>query len=389
MTRLIAALGDWSMGACLAAARPGLPVLTYGDGRVADALADAGARPIVVPTPDELTTEQLLASPQGAALLSEGPSLILAFKPQRRVEELAEAAGCTLALAPASLAGWIENKLNLPALAAEAGVRCPESAVVLTDGRSLNGAPLPPPFVVQAPRGFAGRKTWLVRDEADWQAAAAGRPRRIKITRWIEGVPGTTNAIVDATGNVLRTAPIVQVTGDPDLTPFPLGSCGNDFTWRAVPHPGAGPGDLAAAIGRALSARGYRGHFGIDWVLGPAGLFLIEVNARPTASFALYAAWEPALLDAHLDALAGSRVADRELPPLPGGQLLVRGLVDASGPPLDWGRPIPPTGLPPEGSVWAHPGPSVAPAGLRGRWVTRGLVVDAAGRRSPWPAGNF
>ena len=179
---------------------------------------------------------------------------------------------------------------------------------------------------------------------------------------------------MDARGNAIVTAPIVQVTGEPALTPYPLGSCGNDFTWRPTPHPGDAPAAMAEALARVLARRGYRGAFGLDFVVpGPGEAALIEINPRLTASFALYASWCPQLLDAHLRALAGERLDAARLPPIRGGQLIFHQLKGV-------GSPLPARAGDPE--VVPHPGPQVDPGGVRGRLITRGEVVEASGRMS-------
>jgi len=303
----------------------GAPVATFGSEPVRRAFADAGLDPILVPAPAELTTRALLEEPRVAEAVAAEPSLLLCFKPSARLEARAAQLGARLALAPARLAQGLENKLALAGLAAEADVAIPAQ---------LSGVParlswdevtsrLGPDLVVQPPRGFAGRKTWRVRDEAGWSAIAAELGRRTaRVAAWADGRPGTVNAVVDRDGRVLVTAPIVQVTGDPRLTPYRLGSCGNDFTWRPLPHPGDRAEEAAERMGLVLASRGYRGHFGLDFVFDGDELLLIEVNARLTASFGLYSTLQPALLEAHLTALRDEPIEPGRLPPLEAGQLI-------------------------------------------------------------------
>jgi hypothetical protein len=382
VSRLVFALHDPWMAVCLATARPGTTVATFGGDPERDRLSGLTPRAVVVPLPDEPSTRALLAHPDVAAMIAEEPTTLLSFKPAKRLEEAAAALGATYALAPAALAGGLENKLALAELAEAAGVDTPRQTKVRLAGAFADAATeLRRPLVVQSPRGNAGRRTWEVADEAGWRALCGelgGRPA--KAAEFVTGRPGTLNAVVDHRGSVVVSAPIVQATGIDWLTPFALGSCGNDFTWRPLPHPGDAGAELAEALGRELAKRGYRGHFGVDFVLGPDGPSLIEINPRLTASFALYAAWVPEILDAHLMAVAGGEIEGRRLPPVAGGQLIATSLSDVETPAIP-GDDMLPGDLVGE-TVWTAHDP--VPAGSRrGRWVSRGAVIDEDGALVP------
>ena len=382
MSRLVFALHDPWMAISLVTARPGVPVATFGGAPERERLARLTDRAVLVPPPTDPSTRALLADGGVAALIAEEPSTLLSFKPSKRLEEAAAALGAQYALAPATLSGGLENKLALAGLAQAAGVDAPQQETIRLTGDWADVAPsLRRPLVIQSPRGHAGGRTWEVADERAWRdltESLSGRPARA--AEFVRGRPGTVNAVVDHRGAVLVTAAIVQVTGVDWLTTFALGSCGNDFTWRPQPHPGDAAAEMAERLGAELARRGYRGHFGVDFVLGPEGPSLIEINPRLTASFALYAAWAPELLDAHLDAVGGGTIEPRRLPPLAGGQLIATntGFGPAAPSPGDGALP---GGLDKE-TVWPASGP-VAPGGRRARFVTRGMVIDASGALVP------
>ncbi|MCO4768499.1 MAG: ATP-grasp domain-containing protein [Deltaproteobacteria bacterium] len=408
MSRLLATLHDPWMALCLAHALSEelSAVITYGDAAWAARFEALGVPFLLVPFPDEATTLRLLADDRVAAFIAEEPSRLLSFKPSRRLEQRAAELGATLALPPASIAQRLENKLTLRQLAAEAGivpapgpsdpVGLPPQAkvtvgpqITLEGLRELVGAPEDESVVVQSPRGFMGRKTWSVGDETEWDSLVQELNRRpVKVSRFISGRPGTINAVVDSAGTVLCTAPIVQVTGDPRLTPYRLGSCGNDFTWRPSPSPEDGPYELARRLGPVLAMHGYRGHFGLDFVVQDLGeqkarTWLIEINPRLTASMALYSAWRPVLARAHVAVLDGSELRSTgELPPLGGGQLILHNLGDQPSSPLtasETGLPVGGHTLPATACVWPQATTEVAPGGTRGRLVRKGAVVNHDG----------
>lgn len=349
---------------CLAEQLPGRAVAAYDAPGAQEAFARIGVSPILVAPPEELLTLTLLNDSR----VEPGDEAVLCFKPSARLE----ATGYRFALAPAAIAQGIENKLTLPALAGAAGAEIAKQGRVRVGAVSFDEivAEYGLPAVAQSPRGFAGRRTFKVSSKEDWasvEAALPGRPA--KVAAWAAGQPGTSNAVVDGRGRVMVSAPILQLTGEPDLTPHLLGSCGNDFTWRPDPHPGEAPARLAEALGPVLAERGYRGHFGIDWVWDGERCTLIEINARLTASFGLYVRSRPELLEAHLAALDGQDVEPRRLEPFEGGQLVVYNTGVVSLPPL--AGP----------ACWPSPGREITPGSKRGRRIVEGALVDRAGRR--------
>ena len=406
MSRLLASVHDPWLGLCLALALGDRldGVVTYGDAATRARFDAAGVTATLATRPREATTIALLADPGAAAEIARVPGTrLLVFKPSRRLEERAAELGASLAHPAASIAQGLENKLALAGIAAEAGIPSepgvdriglPAQAKIrvsdtldLSELRAMVGTD--GDVVVQSPRGFMGKRTWRVGDSADWRAVQDSLRRRpAKVARMVQGRPGTVNAVVDHTGATLVTAPIVQVTGEPGLTPFAMGSCGNDFTWRPQPHPGRGPEELVRRLGPVLASRGFQGHFGIDFVVqdiadGPV-TWLIEINPRLTASMALYSAWSPVLAEAHLDAVQGAPLPQRgALPPLKGGQLIVHNTGTTAGAPLygeeagrrEGGGALPST----EPCLWPHVATQVEPGGTRGRLVVPGAVVDASG----------
>lgn len=382
-------LPDAWMARCLAPLQPQARIATFGGARER-ALFPAEAALVVEPR-GERSAPELLACPEVEALIGPGTE-VLTFKPSQRVEERVQSLGGRMLLAPAHLARGLENKNALPGIAAEAGVPVPKQRS-FTRAAALGWPELAEtfgtPLVAQSPRGFMGRKTWSIPDEPAWlRVAGELGPRPVKVAAFAVGRPATVNAVVDRAGRVVVTAPIVQVTGEPWLTPFPLGSCGNDFTWRGLPDPTGAAETIAVALGPVLARRGYRGHFGIDLVaLEGGGATLIEINPRLTASFALYSAFCPALLEAHLLAVRDGDLRPTLLPPIEGGQLIVHNTGSDPVPPIESG-PFP-IGIPPEvltgTTLWPYPGPLVESAGTRARLIVRGPVVDERGRPlTPW-----
>lgn len=366
---------------CLARVLPDAPVATFGNDRLHAAFEQAGLpEPLFVPAGDELRTTDLLADPRVAAAIAAQPSSVLCFKPSARLEQRAAELGASLAHAPARIGQGLENKLALAEVVEEAGVPAPAArrATAATSWTELTEA-LGPRLVVQVARSFAGKGTWPVDSEQRWSALAAELGRRpLRVTERLDGTPGTAGVVVDAHGRVVVTSAILQVTGHPRLSPTPLGSCGNDFTWRPGTDPSEQVAAMAKALGPVLAGRGYQGHFGIDFLVAASdgGVRLIEINARLTASFGLYSTLDRSLLDAHFEALSGGPIEPRLLPPVPGGQLIwSNGGTEPAAPPTACGW-------------WPSPSPNVGVAARLARWVVDGEVVGVDGSLAVDPFGD-
>jgi hypothetical protein len=290
------------------------------------------------------SAQALLADPGAAAFLNEQATVrLLVFKTNAVVESLCQANGWTLLAGPAAVARRWENKIAFRALAEGLGLRQPPGAVVDLAGSGYAdiAAQLGPCFVLQAPHGYSGSRTHYVPDAAGFAAALASLGQRpARATSFLPGLPLTLNACVTARG-VAVSAPFVQVTGVPALTRYPLGSCGNDWsTAQELDLDPAAFRTMAEAIGGALSRQGYRGVFGVDFVLGEEHQpYLIEVNPRLVASIALYTQLELAagrlpLLARHVLAFLAPELdeapLDQHESPVDGAQVILHNLAEDS-----------------------------------------------------------
>jgi len=270
---------------------------------------------------------------------SGGQIHLLVFKTSHGLETVCAERGWNLICAPARLARHWENKLVFREIAAGLGLHQPPGMAVDLSRASyaeLAGA-LGPRFVLQAAHGYSGARTYDVADpEAFATAVAALRARSVRATTYVPGTALTLNACVTARG-VAVGAPFLQVTGDPTLTRYPLGACGND--WTAAGEIGLANAPFvraAAVVGNALATQGYRGVFGLDFVLGDDGqLYVIEVNPRLVASIALYTQLEllagrlPLLarhILAFVDPKADAAPLDAHQTPVEGAQVILHNL---------------------------------------------------------------
>ena len=227
-----------------------------------------------------------------------GPLAVIATKPSERLASaVAEAGGRMLTpLDSLAAARRFENKVAFVEIAARAGLPVPRWQVLSPDDATPYAGlarDLGPRLVVQAPRGNAGQRTWIVEDEASLgrvREAEAGHP--LRVAEMVEGLPATSTAVAAPAGGGGPAGVGViemcrQVTGVDWLTPMPLGSCGNVFGDPALAAHQTVAAGAATALATELAAAGYRGLFGVDFVVGQGGPVVIETNPRLVASLPL------------------------------------------------------------------------------------------------------
>ena len=284
----------------------------------------------------------LLGHPATQAYCGGVPPLaILAFKPTERLSAEAAALGAEVLGGDPAAARAAENKLAFMEMARAAGVPTPRWGEVAREAAGFEAlaSAWGTPFVLQGPRGNAGQRTWLVESAAQLEAALeAESAQRLRVAEWVPGLPFTATGLAGEGGALLgRIEACRQVTGVDWLTPQRLGSCGNAWPEPALaPVTGAVDAALAALAG-GLAKGGYAGLFGADFLLGPDGPVVIEVNPRMVASLAFATQLEaeagrtPLLLRHLIAGLGGVAPDEAEPAPPAGSQLIVHELEGRDG----------------------------------------------------------
>ncbi|HOK44802.1 MAG TPA: ATP-grasp domain-containing protein [Bryobacteraceae bacterium] len=188
---------------------------------------------------------------------------------------------------------WFGSKANLHAAVAELDL--PRLA-----GRwvELNGAryselarEFGARFVMQGEHGADGNSTAVVHN-AETFAIAAGKFAGGAV--WVAPYAGALSLNVNAIATPAGTAvayPSVQITGKRELGSSQAGHCGNDFSATA-----ALTGELLESVrlqtsrlGSWMAARGYRGLFGLDFVVDERSgrLCVVDINPRWQGSTSL------------------------------------------------------------------------------------------------------
>lgn len=240
-------------------------------------------------------------------------ALFLMF--DERAQSLAFGLGLDVCLPTAEMRANLDDKVAGTRLADRAGV--PTVPNVLVPARTYEDlrrrcSHLGADLVVQLPFGDSGESTFFISSEADFQqhAAAIAKERLVKVMRRIRCRQMTIEACNTRCGTFV--GPLMkELVGFSELTAHPGGWCGNELV---SPGDSALPPSLrrqaqraAIAIGGALAKKGYRGCFGVDFLLDEdtGKLYFGELNPRITGATPLstLAAFEenlPPLLVLHL-----------------------------------------------------------------------------------------
>jgi predicted ATP-grasp superfamily ATP-dependent carboligase len=279
-------------------------VISYERSPVADALRERGAGVYLLkddhPGYDKLKSTNNLVSHQffKETVLNKGTGEknLLVFKNSLIVEEYARSLGLKLLMAESGISRGIENKVKFyDELKAEGINVLPGATMTMSDDVEYGElvSEYGDPFVLQAAKGFAGAKTYLVKSGADFAAVKeAYAKRKMRLTKFIDGVTVTINACATKLGCVVKP-PFYQLTGINSLTGNEMGACGNDFDIATLARPVVD--DIVAAtvrIGEIIYKKGFRGLFGIDYIVNDGRSWFIECNPRFVTSLPAFTAME-------------------------------------------------------------------------------------------------
>ena len=222
-------------------------------------------------------------------------------------EDLARRLGLEVCLPPASLRERLDSKVAATRLATAAGVDSVPHVLAAVESyaalRSIAGH-LGSDLVVQLPHGDSGKTTFFVSTAEDFNrhAQEIAAAQEVKVMRRLRCRPATLEACVTRRGTLVGPL-LTELTGCPDLTPYRGGWCGNELAADAFAPEVRGQAQRAAlALGAALDQAGYRGCFGLDFLLDQDSgtLYLGELNPRLTGT----------------TPLTSQAALDRGLPPL-------------------------------------------------------------------------
>ncbi|MEA2098478.1 MAG: ATP-grasp domain-containing protein [Patescibacteria group bacterium] len=145
-------------------------------------------------------------------------------------------------------------------------------------------------FVAQLPRGFSGNATFFIEDKNDLdEMFKKYENRKVKLSEYFKGETYTINACV--IGNeILISKPIFQITGLSSYNKNSFGTCGNDYIYpeKLKKEQRKNIFDCTKKVGDYIKEIGYKGIFGLDFVISDKKINLIEINPRIIGSMSLF-----------------------------------------------------------------------------------------------------
>lgn len=251
---------------------------------------------------------------------------------------------------PPSLTTELENKVHFYTLCREHNVPIPDTFLASLSGLDFDdiAGQIGVPFVIQHDRGWFGNRTFFIHTSADLRTAQERfTDRTVKVSRYVDGITMTNNAVITRDGQTLSSFPFLQISdvdAPEEQTPLarlPGSSVGN--VWST---PDSWPiqqpekvvtaiADLSKKIGFILKTKNYRGYWGLDFLVDYKGnVYLQELNARFTASTQMFSqleqeAFGTSLLEQHYAAFGipvenTSTQFDLFYQPLAGTRVLAR-----------------------------------------------------------------
>lgn len=223
---------------------------------------------------------------------SQAENFFQTFKISPRFEFGARKLGATVLNTQSDLNRLFEDKISQYKEISELTIHLPKT-VITELGKAeylLLEKSLGPKFVIQFDRGHTGSGTVFIDAKEDFEKLKSAFPmRHVRISELAEGRPYTLNACVGEKSTFMGGLS-AQITGVIGLTPQKGGTVGNDWSYRS---------DLVKGnqtivndvnlIGEKMRSKGYRGLFGVDFIVKPDGEHvIIEINARQPASIPMY-----------------------------------------------------------------------------------------------------
>lgn len=145
-------------------------------------------------------------------------------------------------------------------------------------------------FVMQLPRGFSGNSTFLIKNKKNLNKIIKKYlGRKVKFSEYIDGETYTINVCVGKFGTLI-SQPIFQITGLVAYNKNKLGTSGNDYVYAQKLNGKEKKKifNYTKKIGDYIGKLGYKGIFGLDFIVSENEVDLIEINSRLIGSIPVF-----------------------------------------------------------------------------------------------------
>lgn len=217
---------------------------------------------------------------------------ILFFKPQKKIEILAQKNKFNLLGNSAEINEKFEDKVSFFKICQQKKIKVPQGEIGLISALKYHElvGKYGKPLVIQSGRGWAGNSTYFVSSEEEF-IKLSGKLRflKVKVGAFIRGKTILNNAVI-FNNQILVSKPALQVRADDVLTSNMGGTGGRQWPAGVSPEIETEIEKITKKIGEIMSDCGYKGFFGLDFLVDDltGEVYLTENNARLTASVPFY-----------------------------------------------------------------------------------------------------
>ena len=255
-------------------------------------------------------------------LLKYSSPLLLPYKSSLEMVSTCQKNDWQLAVNPPDLGKKsLDNKVKFQRILEEIGVLCPPGEIVVfgqLDFDSL-AKKYNLPFVIQYPLSGGGKGTFFIKTGEDLREARKsligltkgeiGNGQEVIVSQFIKGPSPSVTGCVTRWG-ILSTSPQHQVLSIPELYNRSGAGlfCGHDWSFsRFSPRICRQVYEITEKVGRYLQKIGYKGIFGLDFIMDEQTekIYVVECNPRllgsfPTLTMAQVRNGEPPILAFHI-----------------------------------------------------------------------------------------
>jgi len=236
---------------------------------------------------------QLLSHPQTISYITQHTQhprqvAIVPFKPSSKLDLVCRQFGWTLIANPASINRLLEDKIKFPQICSDYNLPTLPHLIspLTTSSFSLAQKKFGQNLVIQTHFGWAGKST---HQASSWSEIAKLLPPQtvVKFSPLIDGYTLLNNCCLTTHG-LIQSPPALQFTGIPPLTHNPFATVGRQWPSFAPDDIKHQIYDITQKFAALLIRQHYKGFLGLDFFVNRHTVYLLECNARLTASFAFY-----------------------------------------------------------------------------------------------------
>lgn len=257
--------------------------------------------------------------------------VIVPFKPSARIESVCSQHGWKLASNPSKLNRFLEDKIKFRQTFSSLPL-IPSEIIQLNNKNYLRyQEKFGQKLVIQTHFGWAGNCSYISQQYSDIEKLIPENTT-VKISPYLDGYSLINNCCIH-NKRLIQSPPGLQYTGLSQLTDNPLATVGRQWPSLTSHRINSQVETITDSFSKLLSKYGYRGFFGLDFLVSNNKVYLVECNPRLTASFALYTSIEKKhqltplfllhlaeFIDIHIDEethfhhqLTGSEIINRQL----------------------------------------------------------------------------